>query len=117
MHSSAFLPVDRKLLTIIQALHEDSTAVVRAYGKTSDKFPVSCGVCEGCVLVPTLFNLYFDMAIHMTSDKHRIEGKGIKVAYLHNAGLLGTRRIRYQVSGNPISPGGALAKCMLLCDI
>ena len=59
-----------KLLSIIQALHEDSTAAVRAYGKTSDKFPVTCGVRQGCVLAPTLFNLYFDVAIHMALDKH-----------------------------------------------
>ena len=78
-----------KLLTIMQALHEDSTAAVRAYGKTSDKFPVTCGVHQGCVLAPTLFNLYFDVAIHMALDKHRMEGKGIQVAYLHNVDLLG----------------------------
>ena len=33
-----------KLLSIIQALHEDSNAAVRAYGKISDNFPVTNGV-------------------------------------------------------------------------
>ena len=75
-----------KLLIIIQTLHEDSTAAVRAYGKISDKFPVTCGVRQDCVLAPTLFNLYFDVAIHM---EHRMEGKSFKVAYLHNADLMG----------------------------
>ena len=82
-----------KLLTIIRALHENSTAAVRAYGKTSEKFPVTCGVRQGCVLAPTLFNLYFDVAIRLALDEHRMEEKGVKVAYLHNADLVGNRRI------------------------
>ena len=36
-------------------------------------------VCS--VLAPILFNLYFDMAIHMALDGHRQEEKGIKLAY------------------------------------
>ena len=82
-----------KLLTIIRALHEDTNAVVRAYGKASDKFPVTSGVRQGCVLAPTLFNLYFDVAIHMALDMHRQEERGIKVAYLHDADLVGNRKI------------------------
>ena len=83
----------KKLLAIIRALHEDSNAVVRAYGKTSDRFPVTSGVRQGCVLAPTLFNFYFDIAIHMALDGHRQEGRGIKVAYLHDADLVGNRKI------------------------
>ena len=44
------------------------------------------------MLAPTLFNLYFDVAIHVALDKHRMEGKGFKVAYLHDANLLGNRK-------------------------
>ncbi len=47
-----------------------------------DKFPVTNGVQQGCVLTPALFNLYFDIAIHMALDEHRSQEKGIKVAYL-----------------------------------
>ena len=50
-----------KFLTIVQALHQNSTADK----KTDEKFPVIRGDCQRCVLGPTLFNLYFDVAIGM----------------------------------------------------
>ena len=81
------------LLSIIQALHEDSNAAVRAYGKISDKFLITSGVRQGCVLAPTLFNFYFDIAIHMALDELRSQGKGITIAYLHDADLVGNRKI------------------------
>ena len=82
-----------KLLSIMRALHEDSTAAVRAYGKLSDKFSVTSGVRQGCVLAPTLFNFYFDVAIRMALEEHRQQGSGIRVAYLLDADLVGNRRI------------------------
>ena len=46
-------------------------------------------VCEcECVC-----NLYFNVAIHMALDEHRQEEKGIKLAYLHDAELVGNRKI------------------------
>ena len=45
------------------------------------------------MLAPTLFNLYFNVAIHMALDEHRQKEKGIKLAYLHDAELVGNRKI------------------------
>ena len=45
------------------------------------------------VLAPTLFNFYFDVAIRMPLEEHRQQGRGIRVAYLHDADLVGNRRI------------------------
>ena len=44
------------------------------------------------MLAPTLFNFYFDTATHMALDIHRQEERGIKVAYLLDADLVGNRR-------------------------
>ena len=33
-------------------------------GATSDAFPVSSGVKQGCVLAPTLFGIFFSMLLH-----------------------------------------------------
>ena len=81
-----------KLLTIICALHEDCTAAVRTYGKTSDTFTVTSGVHQGCVLAPTLFIFYLGTAIHMALNVHGQEERGIKVAYLLDSDPVGNRR-------------------------
>ena len=79
--------LSEKLLTIICALHEDCTTAVRAYRKTSNMFSVTSGVHQGCMLAPTIFNFYFDTAIHMALDVHRQDERSIKVAYLLDADL------------------------------
>ena len=82
-----------KPLSIMCALHEDSTTAIRAYKKLSDKFSVTSGVCQGCVLAPTLFNYNFDIAIHMVLEEHCQQGSGIRVAYLLDADLVENRRV------------------------
>ena len=81
-----------KLISIIRILPVDSFAAVRAYGQTSERFPVTRGVRQGCVLAPTLFNFYFDAAIHMALDHHRQASRGIQVAYLLDGELVGNRK-------------------------
>ena len=86
LQSSYHLPA--KLISIIRAVHDRSGAAVRAYGRVSESFDVTCGVHQGCVLAPTLFNLYFDAVIHMSLDSRQ----GVGIAYLHNAKLVGNCR-------------------------
>ena len=81
-----------KLLTILQVMHDQSTAAIRAYGKTSEEFAVTSGVRQGCVLAPTLFNLFFDAVIRMAIDDHLEEGKGVRIAFHPDAKLIGDRR-------------------------
>ena len=66
LQSSYHLPA--KLISIIRAVHDGSRAAVRAYGRVSESFGATCGVRQGCVLAPTLFNLYYDAVIHMSLD-------------------------------------------------
>ena len=53
---------------------------------------MSCGVRQGCALASVLFNLYFNAVILMALGSHREQNKGIAVAYLHNAELVGNRQ-------------------------
>ena len=48
-----------KFITIVRQLHDGMLARVQDSGESSDPFPVSNGVKQGCVLAPTLFSLMF----------------------------------------------------------
>ena len=52
---------------------------------------VSSGVRQGCVLAPTLFNMYFDAVIHMALEEHRSQGRGVVMLYQPEAKLVGNR--------------------------
>ena len=80
-----------KLLKIIEALHSNTSAAVRTYGKISDHFSVSSGVKQGCVLAPTLFNLYFDSVIRLVITDHQPD-VGVCLSYLLDADLVGNRK-------------------------
>ena len=84
--------IPTKLISIIHILHEHSMAAIRCYGKTSDEFAIISGVRQGCVLAPTLFNLYYDVAICIALENSQPKGKGVRVAYLQGAKLVGNRR-------------------------
>ena len=63
-------------------------ATIRCYGKTSDEFAVTSGVRQGCVLAPTLFNLYYAVATRMALENGQPKGSSVGVAYLHGAKLV-----------------------------
>ena len=81
-----------KLISIIHILHVDSFAAIRAYRQTSERFPITSDIRQGCVLAPTLFNFYFDAVIHIALDHHRQASRGIQVAYLLDGELVGNRK-------------------------
>ena len=54
-----------KVQRLVQSLHTNTHATVRAYGQLSDSFPVTNGVRQGCVLAPALFNIFLDHILHV----------------------------------------------------
>ena len=52
-----------KLLAIITSFHQDMQSTVCFDGATSNAFPVSSGVKQGCALAPTLFGIFFSMLL------------------------------------------------------
>ena len=52
--------VPNEILRLIRALYTDTESAVRWGGDTSDSFPVSTGVRQGCVLAPSLFGVCMD---------------------------------------------------------
>ena len=56
-------------------MQDRSTAAICAYGKTSERFATTSGVRQGCVLAPTVFNLFFDAVIQMAIDDNLEKAK------------------------------------------
>ena len=73
-------------------MQDRSTAAIHAYGKTSERFATTSGVRQGCVLAPTLFNLFFDAVIQMAIDDHPEEERGVRIVFRPDAKLIGDRR-------------------------
>ena len=61
----------RKFKALVRQLHDGMRATVLDNG-TSDSFPVTNGVKEGCVLAPTLFSMVFAATRHDASQDNEM---------------------------------------------
>ena len=52
-----------KLLGMVTSFHENMKGTVQYNGASSDSFPISNGVKQGCVLAPTLFGIFFSLLL------------------------------------------------------
>ena len=59
--------IPSKLVNLISELYSDTSSAVRCGGGISDFFPVNCGVRQGCVLAPNLFNTCMDWILGKVS--------------------------------------------------
>ena len=51
------------MLSVVRSLHDGMKAEVTVDGQVAPDFEVSNGLRQGCVIAPTLFNLYFGLFI------------------------------------------------------
>ena len=56
-----------KYIAIIQQLYEDATCQVIHEGMLTDPFQVQAGVCQGCILSPTIFLLVVDWIMRQST--------------------------------------------------
>ena len=77
------------MLSIIQSFHDDMQAEVRVGDTTTEQIAVRNGLRQGCVLAPSLFNIYFGaMVAHW---RVRCPEAGLMVRYKHGRKLVGDR--------------------------
>nr|VZI46778.1 unnamed protein product [Spirometra erinaceieuropaei] len=78
---------------MVRQQHDGMMARVTDNGAVSEAFPVTNGVKQGYVLVPTLFSLMFSA---MLMHAYRYERPGIRIAYRTDGHLLNQRRMNFQ---------------------
>ena len=64
--------VPPSMLSIVRSLHDGMSAEVTVNGQVAPEFEVSNGLRQGCVIAPTLFNLYF--ALVMEQWRSKVQG-------------------------------------------
>ena len=82
-----------KFINMVRQLHDGMQARVLNDGESSDAFPVTNGVKQGCVLAPTLFSMMFSA---MLSDAfyEDDEGTSIKIRCRTDGRLFNLRRFQ-----------------------
>ena len=77
--------LDGKDLHIITKLYWDQTAAVRTESGVSNEFEIKKGVRQGCVLSPSLFNLYTEKIFREVEDLNGVTINGININNLRYA--------------------------------
>ena len=81
----------RKFISMVQQFHDGVQTRVQDNGETSEPFPVSNGVKQGCVLAPTLFSLMFSTMLTVVFRDGDI---GIGIRYRTDGTLFNFRRLQ-----------------------
>uniref|UniRef100_A0A803SW81 ribonuclease H n=1 Tax=Anolis carolinensis TaxID=28377 RepID=A0A803SW81_ANOCA len=77
-HVLGGMGIPSHLVCLLRNLYKDQKATVRTYHGTTDWFKIGKGVRQGCILSPSLFNLY---AEHIVRSAGLEESKaGVKIA-------------------------------------
>jgi hypothetical protein len=77
---------------MLRQFHDGMLARVLDDGDSSEAFPVTNGIKQGCVLAPTLFSMMFSA---MLSDAFRDDDKtNIKIRYRYDGTLFNLRRLQ-----------------------
>lgn len=65
----AIYGVPGKIIGLLQDLHCGTKASVCMYGDKSEWFDINSGVRQGCVIAPTLFNIFLDSCVRAVLEK------------------------------------------------
>lgn len=91
-----------KLRSMLISFHTDMKGTVLFDGSSSDTFPISSGVKQGCVLAPTLFGIFFSLLLTYAFESStdgvylhtRSDGKLLNLARLRSRTKVRTVLIR-----------------------
>ena len=78
-------------IAMVRQFHDGMLARVQNDGESSDPFPVTNGVKQGCVLASTLFSMMFSA---MLTDAFQDDDNGIPIRYCFDGKLFNLRRLQ-----------------------
>ena len=81
----------RKSTALVRQLHDGMRATVLDSGDTSDSFPFTNGVKQGCVIAPILFSMVFAVMLHDASQDNE---DGFQLKYRTDGGVFNPRRLK-----------------------
>ena len=80
-----------RYIAMVRQFHDGMQARVQNDGEYSGPFPVTNGVKQGCVMVPTLFSMMFSA---MLTDAFQEVDAGFPIRYRFYCKLLNLRRLQ-----------------------
>uniref|UniRef100_A0A8C5P9E5 C2H2-type domain-containing protein n=1 Tax=Leptobrachium leishanense TaxID=445787 RepID=A0A8C5P9E5_9ANUR len=80
-----------KFTAITRQLHDGMLARVQENGQSSQAFPVTNGVKQGCVLAPTLFSIMYSA---MLSDAFKDSTTGLPIRFRTDGSVFNLRRLQ-----------------------
>ena len=63
--------IPNKLVDIIKHLYDNTEFSIIAGGELSDRFPVNIGVRQGCIMSPSLFNIFMEYVMKSVKSLNR----------------------------------------------
>ena len=78
------------LVSIIRSFHDDMIGKVVHKNHTTETFPITCGLKQGCVLAPTLFSIYLAAMLYQLPP----DNPSIDMRYCIDGSLFNTARLR-----------------------
>ncbi|KAI8516668.1 hypothetical protein Bbelb_052490 [Branchiostoma belcheri] len=79
-----------KFITILRLLHDQMTAKVLCNGSETESFTIKTGVKQGCILAPTIFDIYLLAVLILIKDRLP---PGVTIRYRYDGSIFNLRRL------------------------
>ena len=98
--------VDKKIVNIIEALYKDTECAIVIDGHITEWFKVNIGVRQGCILSPTLFNIFLEFVMKelksLDQDLQMKNTLSVDIRYADDTTLISTVFNKLKISSGEL---------------